>query len=538
MKPLTILLLFAMLICQVEAKDKPHKAKKQPRVDRVMMASIKANPRARQFLPVDTTSVLVSLSVEDPVSYNLYESSEEWLFADSSVVGKQSRFIALFNYKNDPNNRPYTKSGTESLWRSVGSFYQSASYGLSTLEFVVADWITVPWDNTDATARPYTYVDSVARTLGYAVDSYTDKIYISPTGGIHNLNGVTSVSIASDQTIVTTIALQGYGGDIRVAEHEYGHSLNGYKLVGLKHANGLGCTTGGICTHTEYGDYDDVMGRSNTFVPNAGHKYHAGWLTPNVVTTSGAFTLTPADNNATGSALVIRRAPYTFTKAGYLVNATGVYVIEYRPSRGVFLRSMPDNDTPFKEINSESQYGTQLMRVLSAGQSYYDNVLALNLVVNSTTSSGANVSVTFGEPPPPPPPVPATFNCVNWICTDPLDGSGQYTTLVDCQAACVAPPPPAPDTTYPVVSILAPKDGDQIPLTRGNPTMLISASAIDQNLATAVLLIDGKQMQVYSIPSFSYSWQTKKVTFGNHLITVVARDVSGNVSTKTITVRK
>lgn len=39
------------------------------------------------------------------------------------------------------------------------------------------------------------------------------------------------------------------------------------------------------------------------------------------------------------------------------------------------------------------------------------------------------------------PPVPETFNCVSGTCIDPLDGTGTYSTLIDCQTNCIAPAP-------------------------------------------------------------------------------------------------
>lgn len=32
-----------------------------------------------------------------------------------------------------------------------------------------------------------------------------------------------------------------------------------------------------------------------------------------------------------------------------------------------------------------------------------------------------------------------SYNCVSGICVDPLDGSGTYATLAECQAVCISP---------------------------------------------------------------------------------------------------
>lgn len=36
--------------------------------------------------------------------------------------------------------------------------------------------------------------------------------------------------------------------------------------------------------------------------------------------------------------------------------------------------------------------------------------------------------------------IPVTYNCVSGTCVDPMDGTGTYSTLVDCEAACTPPP--------------------------------------------------------------------------------------------------
>lgn len=47
---------------------------------------------------------------------------------------------------------------------------------------------------------------------------------------------------------------------------------------------------------------------------------------------------------------------------------------------------------------------------------------------------------------PPPPPANTSYNCVNGVCTAITGLTGTYSTMAACQAACVAPPPPANPT--------------------------------------------------------------------------------------------
>lgn len=91
------------------------------------------------------------------------------------------------------------------------------------------------------------------------------------------------------------------------------------------------------------------------------------------------------------------------------------------------------------------------------------------------------------------------------------------------------------DTTAPVVTISSPINGANV--TSG--TVLINSSASDNVGVTSMkLYIDGSQKATSSSGSLNYSWNTKRVTVGQHTIKVQAYDAAKNMGEATITVNR
>ena len=90
------------------------------------------------------------------------------------------------------------------------------------------------------------------------------------------------------------------------------------------------------------------------------------------------------------------------------------------------------------------------------------------------------------------------------------------------------------DTIAPVVTISNPANGSTV-----KGTVVINASATDNESVTSMsIIIDGVTKATSASGSISYSWNTGKVSSGNHTIQVNATDASGNVGTKIIQVKK
>lgn len=90
------------------------------------------------------------------------------------------------------------------------------------------------------------------------------------------------------------------------------------------------------------------------------------------------------------------------------------------------------------------------------------------------------------------------------------------------------------DTQAPVVNISSPVNGIVV---KGNVT--ISATASDnEGVASMSLYIDGALKASSSTGSVSFAWNTRKASTGAHTIRVDAKDLSGNIGSKTIQVTK
>jgi len=426
---------------------------------------LRKHPHAKSFIP---ETELLSLSVHTPETYDFY--GEELLYAEPRQVGARKKLVMLYNFHNDPNNKPYSKSQIQTIWGKVDQFWRTASYGKSSLAVEVVDWFTVSIDNT-ANTNPEAEVKENARRLGYNVDSYSDFCFIYPTGGTVRLNGVTASSIDSTGNLVTSIYLAGYGGSLDTSIHEDGHS------AGLKHSNGLtNCTTPPDgCTHIEYGGMD-VMGHSYTMLqPNAAHKNFLGWLSDvGEVLTDGQYTLYNLETSGQQSAIKLART-WQFIQGGYSVTKVGFYYLEYRPTYGVILHLIPEY-TSFKDIVQEDQTGTQLVKVIT--DSFYDSALGVNIKVLSAGAT-AEVLITFGPPPP--------------------------------------------DTTPPTVNITYPVNGQVL-------SGIVGGTATVSETSTVEWYAVGTNWQVLIGTGVSVTKDTREVPDGYYQIQAKATDPSGNFS--------
>ena len=65
-------------------------------------------------------------------------------------------------------------------------------------------------------------------------------------------------------------------------------------------------TLGGTCTSDEYGDPFTIMGSASTYHHNNWHRAQFGWLAPTTVTTSGTYSLAPAESTSTAVPRLLR----------------------------------------------------------------------------------------------------------------------------------------------------------------------------------------------------------------------------------------
>jgi hypothetical protein len=579
MKIITLILL-VLLALPTDAQPK-RKAKNRPHLTVEQKRALKK--KAAQFVEENT----VSVSIHTETTYESYEPTEPIILSAGRVVGPQRRLVMLFNWQNNPDNKPFTKAYIEDLWgRQINEWYKTMSYGMSTLTVDVVDWFTVPVPDTDCTTDTKPYIHANALANGFNPDDYPDKVYIYPTGGCHGITGVTSSSIASDQTVYTSVFLGGNGANFGVSLHEYGHSL------GFGHSNMLSCGTvayGDNCTHVEYGDVYCVMGKHWALgAINAGHREFASWLNPTLVLMGGTYGLSALQS---GGALKI---PKTYTVGSTIV--PGAYVVEYRPSQGVFVRLMPDY-VYFKQVAKEHMYGTQLLDMtpgtatghwLPIGATFTDSGLRMNLTVESANTSIAMVRVNFAdETPDTEPPVISIMSPVDGgvlsgitsalaIASDNVGVSSvaffsgtlqvgptlyvpPWQIVVDTRAyangtypvrarardgagnegwsptinVTISNPVVPPDTVGPTITITSPTNLQLS--SKGATTFSANFSDPSGVNASGINLDD---VPIANCSGTTTCSVNKKVGFGTHTVTYWATDKRGNLSTKTIIVRK
>jgi peptidoglycan/xylan/chitin deacetylase (PgdA/CDA1 family) len=93
------------------------------------------------------------------------------------------------------------------------------------------------------------------------------------------------------------------------------------------------------------------------------------------------------------------------------------------------------------------------------------------------------------------------------------------------------------DLTAPTVAITSPTDGATV---TGTVKITASASDVGSGIAQVSFYVDGNLIGTAKSAPYSLTWNTKKVTAGQHTLWAVAQDVAGNTQTSTsirVTVR-
>ena len=441
-------------------------------------------------------------------------ASSDLMSVQSSTInwtGEQHTLVMLFNFQDNSGNKPWTPDFVRNLlFTTVDQFYRQASYNSVWFSGDLAGWYTIPVNSTACSADWRTAAENGARALGFEPNNYAHLVFVFPYSSCFNWSGLT-INYFSGSTATSEVWINGYA-NLKNVGHEVGHSL------GFAHSNTLVCSGGvlsGTCNTTEYGDPYEIMGNTNAGDPGAVWKAGAGWFGAGQfmeVTSSGIFTLSPLESSDSNlkSIRVLQSVDATSGQSSY-------YYLEFRQPLGndAFLSSYPaitggvlihQGKSPTSiyatwqsnllDMTPGTTGGNQ---ALAAGQNYYDSALSLRISVDSVSSSGATVSVTFGAAPPPP------------------------------------PPPPPPDTTPPTIGISSP--GNSATVTG---TVSIMVNTADNVGVTKVdLYVDGAMKATATAPPFTTKWNAKKAAGGNHVLQCDAYDAAGNRGMSTqITVRR
>jgi hypothetical protein len=324
----------------------------------------------------------------------------------AAATGTKKIAVHLFNFLND-TAQPWTQSTVRGVVfdnsDSVNAYYQDASFGQLALTGDVFGWFTIPDDNAGC---DYTGWGSLARTAaanaGVNLSSYTNVVYAFPSAGSCGWAGLAYLP-GRDSWINGAMSL-------RVVGHELGHNF------GVHHASTLSCssggtrvTLGGTCSASEYGDPFTIMGSASTYHHNNWHRAQFGWLAPTTVTTSGTYSLAPAESSSAAVPRLLRVARGDGTFLNLELRQPGgtfeTFSASSAVANGVSLRIAPELTSLVQSqlldaTAATTSYGDA---ALAAGQSFTDTVANVTVTTVSASPAGASVSIQFGGAPPPPP---------------------------------------------------------------------------------------------------------------------------------------
>lgn len=185
----------------------------------------------------------------------------------------------------------------------------------------------------------------------------------------------------------------------------------------------------------------------------------------------------------------------------------------------------PPSSTLTNPINGSTVSGTIQLTSQSSdnvgitGVEYYIDGQKAGLVHGSSGSFSLNLDTTQYS------------NGQHWLLNETLDGSGnmQASTPVNI---IINNGGGTIDTTPPTVSITSPGNGASV-----SGIVNISANASDNvGVSQVVFQVDGVNSTTDTSSPYTYSWDSTKVSNGNHTLTATASDAAGNISVSTINV--
>lgn len=362
--------------------------------------------------------------------------------------GPQQTLVFMVNFQDKPADHPFTIDQVkDTVFNTVNSMFLEFSYGQTTIVGNVIDWKTVPISSTapcdTITDGLAASADSMAKAAGYDLSLYPRRVYIFPTTSSCGWGG-----LATRGGKPTNAWINGYNTS-EVIGHEMGHT------VGLPHSNSWLCDTSG-CKLDAYGDYADTMGIPY-FYPNshfnAAQKDLLGWLgyqsSPPILTltTSGTYTIDALETkNSNVKAL-------KFLKEIKSDGSRDYYYVEFRQgigfdtnignctdcnyTKGVLIHQSNTVDIDQTMLLPKTPNSTDQHRIVALlpGKSFTDPKApngGVTVTLNSISSAGAVVNVTFGSGPPPAckraiPTMTVSPATTQWIYAG---GSAQYVVFV------------------------------------------------------------------------------------------------------------
>ncbi len=317
--------------------------------------------------------------------------------AVAAATGTKSVAVLLFNFAGD-TRQPWTTAAVRNVVfdgaGSVNAYYQDASYGQMSMSGDVFGWFTI--DATNAGCDYTTWANqarSKATAAGVPLANYAYTVYAFP-----NVGGCGWAGLAY---LPGTASWINGSMNLRVVGHELGHNF------GVHHASTLACTSAGTsvvlsptCSANEYGDPFTIMGSAPTRHHNNWHRAQLGWLPAQTISSSGIYSLAPAElSTSTPRLLRVARGDGTYLNLEFR-QPTGSFdnFSASDPAvTGVSARIAPDISSlvQSKLIDANPATSTFADAPFGAGMSLTDPVSGVSVTVVSVSPAGASVSVQF-----------------------------------------------------------------------------------------------------------------------------------------------
>ena len=238
-----------------------------------------------------------------------------------NTFGEQRTAVLLFNFQDNPEEF-WTIAEAESLvFGTTSDFFLENSYGQTWLAGDVFGLYTVPYSSSDCKTGDWrAAAEAAAAAEGVDLSLYSRLIYVHPYTSACPWSGGGTVGGNPSRAIING------KNHWSIFAHELGHNL------GLFHSHALDCgslSVGDSCTHIEYGDVVDVMGKIRAHF-NAFQKELLGWLghgtSPplSTVESDGTYTLAPygPDDSRTKALKILKSTdPVTGDRTWYYVTA-------------------------------------------------------------------------------------------------------------------------------------------------------------------------------------------------------------------------
>jgi M6 family metalloprotease-like protein len=357
-------------------------------------------------------------STSDPIvaAYNGTDAPLQALVIATppNTLGAQRTVFLLVNFSDKPTVKPWTPESVKSgVFTTVSNQFYEASYRQTSLTGDVFGWYTIANTSADCSDvyRIANQADQAAIAAGINPNSYAHKVYVFPSNSGCGWAGLAQVG---SRTGTASLAWINGALTLGVVGHELGHNL------GLHHSNAYSCggtsPIGSSCTRLEYQDPTDMMGAITSGHFNVSQKERISWLnyagTPSITTVQadGTYFIEPTETFSANSKGI------KILKSNLADGSSDYYFLELRQSVG-FDRVLNANfftGVSIHQGNSLNRNTSYLLDMTPSTSSFYDSGLTpgktfrdpnapnggVAITVNSVTTAGASVSVTFGGSTP------------------------------------------------------------------------------------------------------------------------------------------